>query len=75
MREGSYIDEWYEQSKLYNNPAYVDEDWDTGSAHMLVNVDSGKLANGAAKVAGTGQEVTEVTLFMSISWLFRPANI
>jgi len=54
--EGSYIDEWYEQSKFYNNPAYAEygDNWDTGSAHMLVSLKGGSAAGG-------GQEITEVS--------------
>lgn len=44
----------------------MDDNWDGGSAHMLVNLDKGQAANGAANAAGrggTGQEITEVNAF------------
>ncbi|XP_067945562.1 cadherin-87A-like [Watersipora subatra] len=60
--EESFIDDWYEQSKLYNNPAYI-SDWDSGSVHMLIGLDKAHGGKGAAGVAGagTGQEITEET--------------
>ncbi|KAF6041176.1 hypothetical protein EB796_000514 [Bugula neritina] len=56
--EESFIDDWYEQSKMYTNPAYNDN-WDTGSAHMLVNLHGGK--GNAGKHATTEEEITEET--------------
>jgi len=42
---------------MYTNPAYNDN-WDTGSAHMLVNLQGGK--GNAGKHATTEEEITEV---------------
>lgn len=58
----SYIDEWYEQSRIYNNPAYMD-DWDSGSAHMtILGLDAEGKGKANGGMAMGGQNFTEVRL-------------